>query len=77
MPCVECGKRQTDPAKGASAWARLVTGGEQVLLCPDCQQADPAWRTRSDRCPACGSTRLSKMLGSAVCRACGEVAPEA
>ena len=25
MPCVQCGKRQTDPAKGASPWARLVT----------------------------------------------------
>ncbi len=73
MPCELCGKRQTDPAKGASPWARLVTGGRQVLLCPDCQAADPTWRARSDRCPACGSTRLSVMLGSVVCRACGEI----
>jgi len=70
---VECGKRQTDPAKGASPWAKLVTRGQQVLLCPDCQAADPGWRARSDRCPACGSTRLSMMLGSVVCRACGEI----
>ena len=76
MPCGECGKRQTDPVKGASPWARLVTGGVQVLLCPDCQAADPLWRDRSDRCPTCGSTRLSVMLGSVVCRACGEIQAE-
>src|SRR5437763_6870864 len=76
MPCVQCGKRQTDPAKGAPPWARLVTGGEQVLLCPDCQAADPLWRNRSDHCPTCGSTRLSVMLGSVVCRACGEIQAE-
>jgi predicted amidophosphoribosyltransferase len=55
---------------------RLVTGGVQVLLCPDCQAADPLWRDRSDHCPACGSTRLSVMLGSVVCRACGEIQAE-
>jgi uncharacterized protein YbaR (Trm112 family) len=48
----------------------------QVLLCPDCQAADPLWRDRSDRCPACGSTRLSVMLGSVVCRSCGEIQAE-
>jgi hypothetical protein len=73
MPCVRCGKRQTDPAKGASPWARYVTGGEQVLLCPACQAADPGWVATSDRCPTCGSTRLSMMLGSVVCRACGGI----
>lgn len=76
MPCVQCGKNQTDPAKGKSPWARLVAGGEQVLLCPDCQKADPGWRARSDICPKCGSTRLSMMLGSRVCRACGEIAAD-
>lgn len=76
MPCVQCGKNQTDPARGKSPWARYVTGGRQVLLCPECQAADPAWPSRSDRCAACGSTRLSMMLGSVVCRACGAIAPE-
>jgi hypothetical protein len=73
VPCVQCGKRQTDPAKGASPWARLVTKGQQVLLCPACQTADPLWQSRSDHCPTCDSTRLSVMLGSVVCRACGEI----
>ena len=76
MPCVQCGKNQTDPAKGASPWARYVTAGEQVLLCPACQGADPTWPQRADRCPACGSTRLSVMLGSVVCRSCHVVQPE-
>ncbi|GAC1372143.1 MAG: hypothetical protein NVSMB32_16020 [Actinomycetota bacterium] len=75
MPCVQCDKRQTDPAKGASPWARFVTGGQQVLLCPEGQAADPDWHTRCDRCPACGSTRLSMMLGSVVCRDCQEIQP--
>ncbi|MGH2704038.1 MAG: hypothetical protein ACRDJ4_02775 [Actinomycetota bacterium] len=26
---------------------------------------------QADRCPACGSTRLSMMLGTVVCRSCG------
>jgi hypothetical protein len=73
VPCVQCGKRQTDPTKGASPWARLVTKGHQVLLCPACQAADPMWQSRSDHCPSCDSTRLSVMLGSVVCRACGEI----
>jgi hypothetical protein len=77
MPCVRCGKIQTDPVKGKSPWARYVIGAEQVLLCPECQAADPSWASRSERCPACGSTRLSMMLGSVVCRACGAIGGEA
>lgn len=71
MPCYRCGKVQTDPARGASPWGRLVVGGEQVLICPDCQRSDPAWKDRGDRCPACGSTRLFVVMGSIICKQCG------
>lgn len=71
MPCVRCGRVQTDPVKGASPWAVAVEKREQVLICPDCQASDPAWAASVDSCPACGSTRLKMMLGSVVCRACG------
>jgi predicted amidophosphoribosyltransferase len=48
-----------------------VAGGRQVLICPDCQRAEPSWSDTLDRCWGCGSTRLSLVLGSIVCRACG------
>jgi hypothetical protein len=75
MPCHRCGRIQTDPVKGASPWARGVMDGEQILLCPECQRADPTWTQRLDQCPACGSTRLSVVLGSTVCRECGHDRP--
>ena len=71
MPCYRCQRVQTDPAKGASPWARGVVEGEQILICPDCQALDPEWPQALDRCPQCGSTRLSVVMGSAVCRQCG------
>lgn len=71
MACFRCGKVQTDPVKGASPWARLVVRDEQVLLCPECQQEDPDWKLLGDRCPYCNSSRLSKVMGSVVCRGCG------
>ncbi|WP_045875519.1 hypothetical protein [Pseudofrankia sp. DC12] len=70
MPCYRCDTRQTDPARGASPWARAVVGGEQVLVCPECQR-DPGWRHPLDRCVGCGSARLAKALGLVVCRDCG------
>ena len=82
MPCVRCGRLQSDPIKGAEPWARAVVGGRQVLICPACQARDPSglavdqgegqgWTETLDRCPSCGATRLSVVLGSTVCRACG------
>jgi uncharacterized protein YbaR (Trm112 family) len=44
---------------------------EQILICPDCQQEHPTWTAELDRCPNCGSTRLSIVMGSLVCRECG------
>ncbi|MDT3438023.1 MULTISPECIES: hypothetical protein [unclassified Pseudofrankia] len=70
MPCYRCHIRQTDPARGASPWSRAVIGGDQVLICPDCQR-EPNWRQAFDNCAACGSTRLTKALGLVVCRDCG------
>jgi hypothetical protein len=67
--CYVCGARQTDPARGASAWQRGVAGGEQVLGCPSCQSSG-AWVASLDRCGACGSTALLRRLGETVCRAC-------
>ncbi|MGH2772174.1 MAG: hypothetical protein ACRDIU_03420 [Actinomycetota bacterium] len=75
MGCNICGRIQTDPVKGASPWGRMVLKGEQVLICPDCQKKDPSWATGADRCRFCGSTRLSIVLGSLVCRGCGKDAP--
>ncbi|MGH2707210.1 MAG: hypothetical protein ACRDJF_09945 [Actinomycetota bacterium] len=71
MPCTACGRRQTDPVRGPSPWACLVIGGQQSLVCPECQTRQPGWLERADRCPRCTSTRLSVMLGSVVCRNCG------
>lgn len=75
MPCYRCGRVQTDPAKGASPWGRGVVRGEQVLVCPSCRAADPGWAAALDRCERCGATRLSVVLGSVVCRACGHDRP--
>jgi predicted amidophosphoribosyltransferase len=70
MPCHRCGRIQTDPVKGASPWGRGVLRGEQVLVCPACQAEDSAWMEELDRCPRCGGTRLSVVMGSVVCRSC-------
>jgi uncharacterized protein (DUF983 family) len=70
MGCVVCGRRQTDPARGASPWQRGVVRGEQVLGCPDCQRSG-AWARVLDACASCGSTALVRRLGDTVCRACG------
>jgi hypothetical protein len=69
VPCLLCGARQSDPVRGASPWKRGVKGGEQVLVCPDCQTRSD-WNKSLDRCPSCGSTSLSKTLGEVVCKAC-------
>jgi uncharacterized Zn finger protein (UPF0148 family) len=50
-----------------------VVAGEQVLVCPSCQEGD--WTAVLDRCSSCGSTSLVKRLGDVVCRGCGLVAP--
>jgi predicted amidophosphoribosyltransferase len=71
VPCYRCGRVQTDPVKGASPWARGVVKKEQILICPDCQQEHPQWTGELDRCPSCGGTRLSMVMGSLVCRQCG------
>lgn len=71
MPCYRCAARQTDPDRGASPWKRGVAGGEQVLVCPACQAADPDWAAGLDACASCGSTALVKQLGVVRCRDCG------
>lgn len=77
MPCYRCSVRQTDPVRGASPWKRGVVGGEQVLICPACQAAEPDWAAALDTCGACGSTALVKQLGVVRCRSCGhEVWPD-
>jgi hypothetical protein len=70
MPCYRCGRVQTDPAKGASPWARGVVRHEQILVCPVCQAEDRTWTEALDRCPRCGGTRLSLKIGSLSCRDC-------
>ena len=73
MPCYRCDRVQTDPGpKGSDGpfWARGVVDGEQILICPECQQKDPDWVSDLEKCPRCGSTRLSKAMGSRVCRQC-------
>ena len=69
MPCYRCGARQTDPGKGPSPWKRGVIADEQVLGCPECQQAHD-WTADLDRCESCGSTMLVRALGETRCRAC-------
>jgi predicted amidophosphoribosyltransferase len=72
VPCYICGRIQKDPPKMVpSSWARGVVEGEQVLVCPVCQREHPDWTTRAERCPRCGSPKLSMQVGFRVCRACG------
>ncbi|HYI45940.1 MAG TPA: hypothetical protein VE174_10850 [Actinomycetota bacterium] len=61
---------QTDPVKGASPWKRGVIGGEQILVCPECQDENPAWKQEVDKCPRCGSARLAIVMGSILCKDC-------
>jgi hypothetical protein len=69
--CHLCRRPTYDPDKRERPWARGVSGGRQILVCPVCQRDRPTWAETLDRCDACGSTRLSVMLGRVVCRACG------
>lgn len=69
--CHLCGKEATDPGKGPSRWARAVVEGEQILVCPECQELHPDWMAGVEGCPECGSKRLYKSMGDRVCRACG------
>jgi ribosomal protein L37AE/L43A len=73
MPCARCNERQTDPARGASPWRRVVSGGEQLIVCPACQRRPDweRWTAGLDRCPGCGSIRLAKALGVLRCGECG------
>lgn len=71
--CHLCGRPTYDPDKRERPWARGVADGRQILVCPDCQRDRPGWSDALDRCANCGSTRLSAMLGSVVCRACGDL----
>jgi predicted amidophosphoribosyltransferase len=70
-----CGRPTYDPTKKERQWARAVSGGRQVLICPVCQEDRADWRDRLDRCEECGSTRLGVMLDEVVCRACGHSTP--
>jgi hypothetical protein len=72
MPCQRCGARQGDPSRGPSRWERAVAAGEQVLVCPTCQQ-DAGWQSGMDRCPMCDGVRLSKTLGVLRCSTCSWV----
>lgn len=71
--CFLCGRPTYDPDKRDRPWARGVSAGRQVLVCPWCQGERPDWAARLDRCQRCGGTRLSVMLGEVVCRTCGHV----
>jgi ribosomal protein L40E len=61
---------QTDPGRGAPPWVRGVVEREQILICPECQGKDPEWSSALEACPRCGSTRLSILMGTVVCRQC-------
>jgi hypothetical protein len=74
VPCYRCGTRQTDPVRGPSPWKRGVVHGELILVCPDCQRVHD-WVGDLDRCPACGSTSLTRALGETTCKACGTGVP--
>jgi hypothetical protein len=74
--CFLCGRPTFDPGKRERQWVRAAVGGEQVLVCPSCQEDRPDWAVQLDRCEACGASRLSVMLGQVVCRACGHVRGE-
>ena len=69
--CELCGRATYDPDKRERPWARAVSGGRQVLICPHCQAERQDWTEALDRCQSCGAVRLSAMLGEVVCRACG------
>jgi len=71
--CELCGRPTYDPDKRERPWARAVSGGRQVLVCPHCQRDRQDWTASLDRCGECGAVRLSAMLGEIVCRACGRV----
>lgn len=71
--CLLCGRPTFDPGKRDKPWARAVSNGRQVLICPTCQAEKPDWMDLLDRCDRCGSSRLSAMLGEVVCRQCGQV----
>ena len=72
--CMLCGRPTYDPDRKERPWSRAVSGGRQVLVCPQCQADRPDWMEMLQRCERCGSTRLSVMLGEVVCRQCGLVA---
>ena len=74
--CELCGRGTYDPDKRERPWARAVSGGRQVLVCPRCQADRSDWAAGLDRCQSCGGIRLSAMLGEVVCRACGHVQAE-
>lgn len=70
MPCYRCDRVQTDPARGSAPWARGVVDRTQILICPQCQEKNPEWVAELEVCPRCGSTRLSIVMGSVLCRQC-------
>jgi uncharacterized Zn finger protein (UPF0148 family) len=47
-----------------------VRAGEQVLVCPDCQN-DRDWTADLAHCASCGSARLVRALGNTQCKDCG------
>jgi hypothetical protein len=71
--CFLCGQATFDPDKRGRPWVRATVGGQQVLVCPACQEQRPDWAVQLDRCEVCGDTRLSATLGEIVCRACGHI----
>jgi rubredoxin len=73
--CSLCGRATYDPKKQDVPWVRGVSGGRQVLICPECQRDRKDWAGHLDRCESCGGTRLSAILGDVVCRACGHTMP--
>lgn len=77
MGCVICGRLQEDPRKGPSPWRRgvvLAPSARQVLVCPGCQEADPAWEDVLARCERCDGVSLLVRFGEVSCRSCGPVA---
>ena len=58
--CFLCGRPTFDPDKRQRQWVRAAVGGEQVLVCPTCQEDRPDWAVQLDRCDACGASRPSQ-----------------